>query len=100
MSEPDEAWDAARAAGHISPAPLTPKFWADLKFTGETVDETQLPPPRTQIAERVRAFLSLSDKWPDEEPLWMTGGIVLTWGDLRILADYARINQKDGGGEG
>lgn len=50
--------------------------------------------PLTDTQERVRTFLSFSDEFPDEEPMWMCGGIRFTWGDLRVLADYARVNRE------
>lgn len=38
---------------------------------------------------KTRAFLKVNQERPrpDTEPMWMTGGICITWGDLRRLAE-------------
>ncbi len=43
-----------------------------------------------EVTAKVRRFLALSDRFPDDAPMWATGGICLTWGDLRILAGYRK----------
>ncbi len=42
----------------------------------------------SETAARIREFLAASDDMPDHEPMWVVNGIVLTWGDLRVLADF------------
>jgi hypothetical protein len=44
---------------------------------------------KADVAARIRRFLNLNDHFTDEEPMWMAGGICLSWGDLRTLADYS-----------
>jgi hypothetical protein len=44
--------------------------------------------PLADTQERLRAFLSHNDDFADEAPMWMCAGIRVTWGDLRVLADY------------
>jgi hypothetical protein len=43
---------------------------------------------RERTAAKVRLFLNFMDREPDSEPMWMTAGMTLTWGDLRALAEY------------
>ena len=43
---------------------------------------------KAEVISRLRLFLSMSDDMPDDEPMWMVGGIRLNWGDLRVLTDY------------
>jgi hypothetical protein len=50
---------------------------------------------KDETAARVRRFLAVSDDMRDDEPMWMAGGIPLTWGDLRVLADYDRADRVE-----
>ena len=45
--------------------------------------------------KRVHHFLDLSERFDDSEPMWVTNGIGLTWGDLRVLAGYGTYAQLD-----
>lgn len=43
---------------------------------------------KDETVARLREFLSHADDMSDTEPMWIVGGIVMTWGDLRVLTDY------------
>jgi hypothetical protein len=50
---------------------------------------------------KVRRFLAVFDQptmyatAPDEAPMWMVGGIALTFGDLRQLVGYDRVLRNE-----
>jgi hypothetical protein len=62
--------------------------------------ETQASFRKQATAARLRKFLALADDMPDREPMWMVGGIALTWGDLRVLTDYDLLMSRQAEGEG
>lgn len=44
---------------------------------------------------RVRHFLEHAYDEPDAGPMWVIGGVILTWGDLRVLCGHAD-GRRDG----
>jgi hypothetical protein len=67
-------------------------YWCENNATHEAGGQVST---KDETAARIREFLALSDEVPDDEQMWIVGGLELTWGDLRVLADY-----KGGGKEG